>query len=106
MPANYDASQVGVPFVRVDKITIHYPDNGVLPWAVIEQTLAVKLADGTVRTIEKLPSLQSTFDLANDGSDPIPLVSPETGAQLGPSTTLTGVMLNILAVVRKVQLGG
>ena len=101
---NYDSSQVGVPYVRVHKIIIHYPDNGQLPWAVIDQSLAVKLADGTIRKIEDLPSLQRAFDLANDGSDPIPLVSPETGAALGADTSLNQVMLAILAVVRKEQL--
>lgn len=100
---NYDASQVGVPYVRVDKITIHYPDGGQVPWAVIDQTLAVKLADGTVRTLQRLSPLQRAFDLQNDGNLPIPLVDPTTGAPLGPNTTLNTVMLNILAVVRKEQ---
>lgn len=101
---NYDASQVGVPYVRAHKITIHYPDNGGLPWAVIDQSLAVKLADGTVRKLQDLPSIQRSFDLTNDGALPIPLVSPDTGAAMGPSTNLNMVMLGILAVVRKEQL--
>lgn len=99
--SNYDASAVGVPYVRANKITIHYPDNGLAPWATIEQTTAVQLADKTVRVLDKLPALTQTFDLTDQ--TPIPLVSPATGAPLGPTVTLGEVMLSILAVVRKVQ---
>ena len=101
---NYDASQVGVPYVRAHEIEIFYPDNAQMPHAVIHQSLAVKLADGTIRTLEKLPAITASFDLANNGTAPIPLVSPDTGAALGPSTSLQGVMLGILAVVRQQQL--
>lgn len=100
----YDASQVGVPYVRAHEIEIFYPDNGQLPHAVIHQSLAVKLADGTIRTLETLPKINASFDLVNDGTAPIPLVDPATGQPLGPSTSLQGVMLGILAVVRQQQL--
>ena len=103
MSQNFDASQVGVPFVRAHKIEIHYPDNGQMPWATIYQSLAVKLADGVVRKIEDLPEITRSFDMANDGADAIPLVSPVTGAALGPSTSLNQVMLDLLAVVRQEQ---
>lgn len=103
---NYDASQVGVPYVRAHKITIHYPDNGQMPWAVIEQSLAVKLADGTVRKIEDIPAIQRSFDLVNDGGLPIPLVSPEAAQPLGADTSLNQVFLQILAVVRQEQTRG
>lgn len=101
---NYDASQVGVPYVRAHEIEIFYPDNSQLPHAVIRQSLAVKLADGSIRTLETLPAITASFDLVNNGTAPIPLVDPATGAQLGPVTTLQGVMLGILAVVRQQQL--
>lgn len=103
MSLNFDASQVGVPFVRAHKITIHYPDNGQTPWATIEQSNGVVLADGKVRTIEQLPTIQRSFDLQNDGNLPVPLVSPTTGADLGANTTLNQVFLGILAVVRQEQ---
>ncbi|MFY7864494.1 hypothetical protein [Roseateles sp.] len=104
MSYNYDASQVGVPYVRAHRIEILYPDAGQLPQAFIEQSLAVKLADGTVRKLEDLPPIRAEFDLANDGLRPIPLVDPSSAAPLGVDTNLRNVMLAILAVVRKQQL--
>ncbi len=101
---NYDASQVGVPFVRAYRVDISYPDNGVLPSVVIEQALAVKLADGTVRRLENLNPINISIDLANDGNDPIPLVNPENGAALGANTSLNQTFLAILAVIRSKQL--
>lgn len=113
---NYDASQVGVPYVRAHKITIYYPDNGLLPWAEIEQSLAVKLADAKVRKLEELPPITAVFDLGDLGNAFVPLVSPDTGAPLDAGliqqlaglvasghTSLNLVMLNLLAAVRQVQ---
>lgn len=102
--ANYDASQVGVPYVRTHRVIINYPDGGRLPSATIEQCEAVKLADGTVRALGNLPSLDATFDLAEHGTDAIPLVIPENASHLGADTSLNMVMLGILAVVRSEQL--
>lgn len=105
MTMNYDASQVGVPYVRAHYLEIHYPDNGIPPWATIKQSMGVKLADGTIRRLDDpLPLLVQSFDLTDQ--TPIPLVSPDTGAPLGPTVTLGQVMLSLLAVVRKVQTGG
>lgn len=101
---NYNASQVGVPYVRAYNIRIAYPDNGALPSVVIEQGLAVKLADGTVRKLDDLSPINVSIDLANDGNDPIPLVSPEDGSALGADTSLNQTFLAILAVVRAKQL--
>ena len=103
MSYNYDASQVGVPYVRAHRIDIYYPDNGQLPWALIEQSLAVKLADGTIRTLEALPPIRAEFDLGAEGMTPIPLVDPSSAAPLGANTNLRNVMLGILAVVRQRQ---
>jgi len=101
---NFDASQVGVPYVRAHRIIIDYPDQGQKPTAVIEQSLACKMADGAIRKLEDLPALNVSFDFAADGSTPIPLVSPDNAAALGQNTTLNMAMLNILAVVRAEQL--
>lgn len=103
MSYNYDASQVGVPYVRAYRIEILYPDGGQRPRAVIEQSLAVKLADGTVRQLEDIPPIQAEFDMMADGLTPIPLIDPSTAAPLGVDTNLRNVMLAILAVVRKQQ---
>lgn len=101
---NYDASKVGVPYVRAHRIVINYPDGGKLSTATIEQSEAVKLADGTVRALANLPPIEASFDLAAHGADAIPLVSPEDASPLGADTSLNMVMLGILAVVRAEQL--
>ncbi len=103
MSMNYDASQVGVPYVRAQRVEIFWPDAGKKPHAVINQSLAVKLADGTVRQLENLPALEVVLDF-DRATDPIPLVDPDTGLPLGPSTTLQMAMLNVLAVVREKQI--
>ena len=100
---NYNGSQVGVPYVRASKITIHYPDAGQPPVVVIEQAEAVKLADGVVREFAKLPPVQATLDLANAAQTTYPLINPETDAPLGADTTLQTVYLNVLAAVRAIQ---
>ena len=104
MTANYDPSVVGVPYVRAHKITIFYPDNNLLPSVKIEQSLAVKLADDTVRKIEDIPAIERSLDMFNAGNDPIPLINPETGQPLGSDTSLNYVMLHILAVLRAEQI--
>jgi hypothetical protein len=101
--SNYDASQIGVPYTRVHRIEILYPDAGLQSTAVLDQSEAVKMADGTVRKLRELPSLYVTFDFKNDGSTSIPLINPNDGSTIG-STTLNTAMLNILAVVRYEQL--
>jgi hypothetical protein len=101
---NFDASQVGVPYVRAHKITIHYPDKGLPPVVVVEQSLAVVMADKTVRQLEVLPTIQAELNLATDAGKPIPLIDKDTGAPLGPTTTLGMVYMQLLAAVRQIQI--
>lgn len=100
---NYDPSQVGVPYVRAHRIVINYPDNGVVPSVNIEQSMAVLLADGTIRTIDQLPTISTPLDLAQDGAVPIPMINPNNGQPLGVDTDLNTAMLNVLAVLRSKQ---
>lgn len=100
---NYDASQVGVPYVRVHRLTIEYPDAKSTPTAYAEQSLAVKLADGSVRTLETMQSLAIPLDFGN-GDSLLPLVNPDTGAPLGANTSLNSAFLSVLAVVRDAQI--
>lgn len=101
---NHDSTEVGVPYVRAHRIELLYPDTNRYPQAIISQRLAVKMKDGSVRSLEDLPPINITFDMLTDGATPIPLVDPTSGAPLGPNTTLQQVMLGILAVVRREQL--
>lgn len=99
---NYDSSSVGVPYVRVPRLEIDYTNNA-FPKVTIQQSLAVKLADGSIRELEPVPEIIAVFDMAADGNTPIPIPDPTTGNPLGINTTLQQVMLSILAVVRKEQ---
>ena len=99
---NYDASEIGVPYVRVHRIEILYPDKGQPPSVALEQSLAVKMADGSVRKLEDMPTLTTSLDMAANASSP--LVHPDTGLPIGPTTNLQTVMLQILAVVRSIQI--
>lgn len=103
MTMNYNASQVGAPYVRVNNITITYPPGGQARVG-FSQVLAIKAADGTVYELQQLAPISADLDLAAHGTDPIPLVSPEDGSSLGSDTTLQQVFLAILAVVRQIQL--
>ena len=101
---NYDASKIGVPYARVDRITIYYPTQAN-PSVGIAQIMAMKAQDGTIYEVARLPELTAVFDFALNAVTPIPLVHPDTGAPLGADTNLQTVFLNILAVVRQLQKG-
>lgn len=101
---NYDASNVGVPFIRAHRIEIEYPDSNGKPVARVHQSLAVVLADGSTRTIQQLMPIEIVIDLKNHGDDPIPLVSPTTAQNMGADTSLNKTFLSILAVVRQAQI--
>jgi hypothetical protein len=104
MSINYDSTAVGVPYVRANKITVIWPTTGGIPSAVIEQALAVKLADGSVRELQQMETLTANLDLAAVGESAIPLVHPTTGQTIG-STKLNTVMLQVLAAIRSIQVG-
>jgi len=102
---NYDPSQVGLPYVRVTRLVVEWPDSlkDLQPTALIEQSLAVKLADGSIRTLDNLPAISTRLDFTL-GDEPIPLINPETAEPLGTDTTLNQTFVGVLAVVRKFQL--
>lgn len=102
MANNYDASQVGVPYTRVNTLTIVYPPEGNTR-VVLGQALAMKGADGKVYEVGPLNSISAQLDLVANGNDPIPMVSPNDASQLGTNTTLNEVFVAILAVVRQIQ---
>ena len=106
MAANFDASQVGVPYIRGTQVVVNWPDGADRnkPVISVTQCTAVKLADGSVRNLDVLPPLVFTADLTAHGNDPVPIVDPATGAALGPNTTLNSVMVQMLAIIRQQQI--
>lgn len=99
---NYNASEVGVPYCRANRITINYPDNNTAPSLTIEQSMAVKLKDGTVRRLEELQPISSVIDFTKV-QDPIQLVDLETGLPQSANTNLGEVFTAVLAFVRNEQ---
>jgi hypothetical protein len=101
---NYNASQIGEPYVKARRITI-FDEPGEPTQAIVEQALCVLLKDGTRRILEARPTLTINLDLANAGNTPIQLVDPSTGAVIpGQFATLIQTELGILAVIRQAQL--
>ncbi len=106
MSSNFDSTQVGVPYVRGTQVVINWPDGAQQskPVVTISQCTAVKLADGSVRNLDMIEPLVFTVDLIANGNDPIALVNPTTGANLGANTTANSTMLAMLAVIRQAQI--
>jgi len=104
MTTNYNASQVGVEYVRFPRIFITYP-AGALPYVRIDRELAVLLTDGTVRVTGELESVTADIDLPTNGDAPVPLVNPSTGEALGADTSLNQTFLAVLAVARQLTQG-
>ena len=104
MTANYNSSQVGVPYVRGTQVIINYPD-GVSgnPQATIAQNNAIILADMSIRNLEAIGNLVIPLDFVNNGNTPIPMVDPTTGDDLGETTTLNNIYLQVLAICRQEQ---
>ena len=102
---NYNPSVPGTPYVRVNQLILDWPDAlGGIPTATVFQCNAVVLTDGTVRHLDSLPQFQISLDLANHGNDPIPLIDPVNGTNLGANTTLNQAFMAILAVLRQAQI--
>lgn len=105
MTSNYDASQVGVPYVRVNQLIINWPDAlGGLPSVNIQQCNAVLLADGTVRDLNGLSPIMSQLDFVNNGNTAVSVVDPSTGVATGSNTTLNITFAQVLAIIRQLQL--
>ncbi len=102
---NYNASTMGVPYVRGIQLVIYWPDAlGGTPSAVVSQCNAVVLADGSVCNLDILLPITTTLDFVNNGTTTIPLVNPTTGAALGTTTNLDTIYLNVLAIIRQAQI--
>lgn len=103
MPTNYDASTVGVPYVRVPTIQIRYP-KPLHGYVTFQEVEAVLLADGTIRQIGDLG--EKSFEIKpEDMADVLQLVDPNTGSNIpGATMTVQNLMLGILAIIRREQI--
>ena len=104
MSANYNASAIGVPYVRGTQVIINYPDGvGGTPAATVTQSTAIIMADGSIRNLDAISTIFIPLDFVNNGNTPIPMVDPTSGAALGTNTTLNTIYLQVLAIVRQIQ---
>jgi hypothetical protein len=100
---NYDASQVGEPYVRVPHIHIDYPEP-LTATVRINEVEAVKLADGSVRTLAQLGDMAFTIR-PQDMATSLQLVHPDTGVPIpGATMTYQQIMLGLLAAIRAKQI--
>jgi hypothetical protein len=100
MPRNYDTSN-GLPYPRVTRIVIDYPESGVPTVDYIERTAIVDSA-GTVRMLDgggQLLRMQLPGPTETVG-----WVSPATGAPIPGSTTVQELLMGVTAMVRRDQL--
>lgn len=101
MPRNYDTT-TGRPYPRVQRIEIVYPESGI-PIVHYEECTAVVDADGMVQTLAATPQRHALSLPAP--TEPVQVVLPSTGAAIeGQTATVQGLMLAMLAMIRRDQL--
>ena len=108
MTTSYDASVVGGLRCRASRIIVEFPANDV-PVVHVEQYSAVTMNDNSTQQIAPMQSLEESLDLVDNGNTPIPLVDFTTGAPVlvdgvAQTTTLNTVLVQMLAVIRSIQL--
>jgi len=102
MSRNYDASQVGRPYVRVPSIQIKYP-SPLHATVTFQEVEAVVLQDGSVRQIGDLGERSFSVD-PGDMDDVLQLRDPTTGNVIpGATMTVQQLMLGMLAIIRREQ---
>lgn len=103
MQRNYNTTEVGDPYIRIDRITIDYtgPAQGTV---AMNEVVAVKLADSSITKLRESGGLTADISPAVF-AEVFPVVNPDTGQPI-PGMTMTGqqIMLGILAFCRKRQL--
>jgi hypothetical protein len=102
MANNYDASQVGVPYVRIPSFTLDYPSPGNAR-VEAQEVSAVKLANGEVKVIDKIGVLAFRIQ-SHQLAETFPLINPDTGANLGASMSYQQLMIGITSALRKAQI--
>lgn len=103
MQRNYDTTQVGNPYIRIDRIEITYtsPANGSV---AMNEVSAVKLSDASIVKLREAGGLTADISPAVF-AESFPIINPETGQAI-PGQQITGqqIMLGILAFCRARQM--
>ena len=97
---NYDTTS-GLPYPRVTRITIDYPETGRPTVNYVERTAIVDAA-GVVRMLDG--GGQEVWMELPAAHQPVGLVSPATGQPIPGATTVTELLMGMTAMVRRDQL--
>ena len=100
MARSYDTT-LGLPYPRVGRILIDYPESGAPTVEYIERTAIVDAA-GDVRLLDGVGTTHRMQIPAL--TQPVQLVDPATGALMGGTTTVRDLLLGITALLRRDQL--
>jgi len=105
MAKNYDASQVGVEYVRVPAFTVDYPTPGNAR-VEAQEVLAIKTAGGAIKVTERFSTPLAFRIQEHQMTETFPLINPETGAALpgNPTMTYGQLMVGITSAIRKAQI--
>lgn len=100
MPRNYDTTQ-GLPYPRVTRIVIDYPESGQPTVDYVERA-AIVASSGAVCMLDG--SGQSYRMQIPTPDKPVQLVSPATGQPIGGTTSVAQLLLAMTAMIRRDQL--
>lgn len=102
MPANYNSTQPGAVYRRINRITIEYPTPLTASVRANETEAVVEIGGGVAH---KRDTRSLAVDVAPaDFSRVMQLVDPTTGADLpGATMTVQALMLGMLAFLRAEQ---
>jgi hypothetical protein len=100
MPRNYDTT-TGLPYPRVRRIIIDYPESGI-PTVEYEERTAIVDASGAVRLLDGRPEVR-LLPLP-EPTQPVGYVDPATGAQIPGSTTVQQTLIGVTSLIRRGQL--
>lgn len=99
MARNYDTTN-SKPYPRVARVEITYSEAGTPCIEYVEQ-MAIVDADSKVQHLAVQPT-RHALDLATIG-EPVQIVHPTTGQQIGQTVTSQQLMLGLLAFLRTDQ---
>lgn len=100
MPRNYDTTN-GLPYPRVTRIVIDYPESGI-PLVEYTEHTAIVDSGGTIRRLNDVG--QRIMLQVPPPNEPVQVINPATDADIpGVTTTVQQTMLGITALIRRDQ---
>lgn len=101
MPQNFDTTN-GLPWPRVSRIVIELDTDGN-GFGEYTERMAVTTTDGAIRYLEDPGTCHNIEIPASDMTNPVPMVNPATGDNIGQSTNAQMFYMCALALIRDHQ---